>query len=203
MADGVGSAFTPTNPGQLQALAHHHLARALGCNAADAPLLRARCSGYSMRCAFRRKQGRRCGPNPAGVSTTLPAGALKFGTTWSIMCVSCPQTCGPSGYRVMMTSMARVPDNSETTRLIERAVRGDQRALGELLSRHRGRLHRMVALHLDRRLQGRVDPSDVIQEACLDAARRLPEYQRNPAMPFFLWLRLVVGQRLVDEHRKH
>ena len=156
-----------------------------------------------MRCAFRRKQGRRCGPNPVGVSTTLPAGTLKFGTTWSIMRVSCPQTCGPSGYRVMMTPMARVLDNSETTRLIERAVRGDQRALGELLSRHRGRLRRMVALRLDRRLQGRVDPSDVIQEACLDAARRLPEYQRNPAMPFFLWLRLVVGQRLVDEHRKH
>ena len=95
-----------------------------------------------------------------------------------------------------MTSMARVPDNSETTRLIERAGRGDQRALGELLSRHCGRLRRMVALRLDRRLQGRVDPSDVIQEARLDAARRLTEYQGNPAMPFFLWLRLVVGQRV-------
>ena len=61
----------------------------------------------------------------------------------------------------------------------------------------------MVALRLDRRLQGRVDPSDVIQEACLDAARRLPEYHQNPTMPFFLWLRLLAGQRLVDEHRRH
>jgi RNA polymerase sigma-70 factor (ECF subfamily) len=99
--------------------------------------------------------------------------------------------------------MAKVSDDSETTRLIEQAVRGDQRALGDLLGRHRQRLRRMVALRLDRRLQGRVDPSDVIQEACLDAARRLTEYHRNPTMPFFLWLRLVVGQRLVDEHRKH
>jgi len=99
--------------------------------------------------------------------------------------------------------MAKVPDRSETTRLVEQALRGDQRALAELLGRDRERLRRMVALRLDRRLQGRVDPSDVIQEACLDAARRLPEYHKNPTMPFFLWLRLLTGQRLVDEHRKH
>jgi RNA polymerase sigma-70 factor (ECF subfamily) len=75
--------------------------------------------------------------------------------------------------------------------------------MGELLDRHRDRLRRMVALRLDRRLQGRIDPSDVIQEACLDAARRLPEYTDNPTMPFFLWLRYLTGQRLVDEHRRH
>jgi RNA polymerase sigma-70 factor (ECF subfamily) len=103
----------------------------------------------------------------------------------------------------MIASMAKAPDDSETTRLIGRAVQGDQRALGELLVRHRGRLRRMVALRLDRRLQGRVDPSDVVQEACADAARRLPGYHRSPAVPFFLWLRLLVGQRLVDEHRRH
>jgi RNA polymerase sigma-70 factor, ECF subfamily len=102
-----------------------------------------------------------------------------------------------------MALMAELPDRSETTRLIEQAVRGDQRALDRLLGRHRERLRRMVALRLDRRLQSRVDPSDVIQEACLDAARRLPEYRNNPTMPFFLWLRLLAGQRLVDEHRKH
>jgi len=103
----------------------------------------------------------------------------------------------------MMARMADIPDGSETTTLIEQAMRGDQRALGELLGRHRKRLHRMVALRLDPRLQGRVDPSDVIQEACIDAVRRLPEYHQKPTMPFFLWLRLLVGQRLVDEHRRH
>jgi len=99
--------------------------------------------------------------------------------------------------------MANVPEDSETTRLIAQAVRGDRRALGELLGRHRERLHRMVALRLDRRLQGRVDPSDILQDACLDAARRLPEYHQNPTMPFFFWLRFLTGQRLVDEHRRH
>ena len=102
-----------------------------------------------------------------------------------------------------MAFMAEFSDRSETTRLIEQAVRGDQRALGELLGRHRERLRRMVALRLDWRLRVRVDPSDVLQEACLDASRRLPEYHQNPTMPFFLWLRFLAGQRLVDEHRKH
>ena len=117
--------------------------------------------------------------------------------------LSCPQSYGPSGYRDMMAFMAKLPDDSETTGLIEQAVRGDQRALSKLLGRHRERLRRMVALRLDRRLQGRVDPSDIIQEACLDAARRLPEYHQKPTMPFFLWLRWLAGQRMVDEHRKH
>ena len=101
-----------------------------------------------------------------------------------------------------MTSL--LGDNSsETTRLIERAARGESEPLGELLQRHRGRLRRMVALRLDRRLQGRIDPSDVIQEASLEAAARLAEYVFSPTMPFFLWLRLLTGQRLQVLHRRH
>jgi RNA polymerase sigma-70 factor (ECF subfamily) len=60
-----------------------------------------------------------------------------------------------------------------------------------------------VRLRLDRRLQGRLDPADVLQEAYLDVARRFPEYAADPALPFFLWLRLLTAQRLVDLHRQH
>lgn len=102
-----------------------------------------------------------------------------------------------------MVTMAVRPDESETTQLIERAARGDESAWEQLLARDRDRLRRMVSLRLDRRLQGRVDPSDVIQEACIDAARRLAEYRKGPPIPFFLWLRLLTGQRLLEEHRRH
>lgn len=62
----------------------------------------------------------------------------------------------------------------------------------------------MVALRLDRRLQGRIDPSDVIQEAYLEAACRLPEYLHEPKpMPVFLWLRFLAAQSLQVVHRKH
>ena len=92
---------------------------------------------------------------------------------------------------------------SETAGLLRRAAQGDQAAWGALLVRSRDRLRRMVALRLDRRLQGRVDPSDIIQEACIDASARLAEYARQPDMPFFLWLRFLTGQRLLRVHRQH
>jgi RNA polymerase sigma-70 factor (ECF subfamily) len=56
---------------------------------------------------------------------------------------------------------------------------------------------------MDHRLQGRVDPSDVIQDAHIEAMARLPEYFSQSGLPFFLWLRLIVGQRLTLLHRHH
>jgi RNA polymerase sigma-70 factor (ECF subfamily) len=61
----------------------------------------------------------------------------------------------------------------------------------------------MVEMRLDQRLQARIDASDVIQDAYLEVATRLEEYLRNPALPLFLWLRLVVGERLATLHRHH
>ena len=75
--------------------------------------------------------------------------------------------------------------------------------LGTLLSENRSRLHRMVQLRMDRRLQGRVDASDVIQEAYVEATERLAEYERDPKMPPFLWLRFITAQRLLRIHRSH
>jgi RNA polymerase sigma-70 factor (ECF subfamily) len=87
--------------------------------------------------------------------------------------------------------------------LLERARGGDGAALAELFECYRGRLEQMVRLRMDRRLQGRLDPGDVLQEAYLDVARRFHEYAADPAIPFFLWLRLLTGQRLIDLHRQH
>ena len=99
--------------------------------------------------------------------------------------------------------MDKRADESDTGRLLGRAAGGEPRAWDELLDRHRDRLCRMVALRLDRRLQGRVDASDVVQEASLEAVTRLPEYLKNPKMPFYLWLRFLTGQRLTEQHRIH
>jgi RNA polymerase sigma-70 factor (ECF subfamily) len=87
--------------------------------------------------------------------------------------------------------------------LIDRAVAGDSAALAELFGRYRKRLRAMVRLRMDRRLQGRVDPSDVLQEAYLDVAQQLSSYLAKPEMPFYLWLRLTTGQRLMRLHRHH
>src|SRR4051812_686153 len=95
-------------------------------------------------------------------------------------------------------------DNSDhTMRLLEQAIEGELDGFGTLLAEHRERRRRMVALRLDRRLQGRIDPSDVIQETYLEASARLADYVRSPSMPFFLWLRFLAGQKLVTLHRHH
>jgi RNA polymerase sigma-70 factor (ECF subfamily) len=97
--------------------------------------------------------------------------------------------------------MAKNP--SEAPELLRRAAAGDAEALGRLLEGYRKRLRRMVQLRLDPRLQGRLDASDVLQEACLEATRRLAEYLADPRMPFFLWLRFLTGQKLLELRRRH
>jgi RNA polymerase sigma-70 factor (ECF subfamily) len=87
--------------------------------------------------------------------------------------------------------------------LLRRAAAGDPQALADLFGQYRERLWRMVHLRLDRRLQGRLDPEDVLQEAYLVLVKRFPEYAASPPMPFFLWLRQLTGQKLIDLHRQH
>jgi len=95
------------------------------------------------------------------------------------------------------------PHHAETEELIERAARGDDAARHQLLARHRDRLKRMVAVHLDRRLAARVDPSDIVQEALLEAHRELSEYLRRRPLPVFPWLRQFAWERLLKWHRAH
>jgi RNA polymerase sigma-70 factor, ECF subfamily len=86
---------------------------------------------------------------------------------------------------------------------IRRAADGDSDAWAGLIEPHRNRLRRMVALRLDRRLAGRVDASDVIQEAAIVAIRELPNYLLKPDLPFFVWFRFLVGQAISLHHRTH
>ena len=97
----------------------------------------------------------------------------------------------------------RNPNSADTINLLERACAGETAALNEIFTRHRERLRRMVGMRLDRRLQGRIDPSDVIQEAYADVVARLEEYLGEPRIPLFLWLRLIVGERLMKIHQQH
>jgi RNA polymerase sigma-70 factor (ECF subfamily) len=98
---------------------------------------------------------------------------------------------------------ATMNDSDGTIPLLRRGAAGDQDALVELWDRYRERLKRMVRLRLDRRLQGRLDPSDVLQEAFIDFARRASEFAENPEVSLFLWLRTLTGQRLQMLHRQH
>ena len=85
-----------------------------------------------------------------------------------------------------------------------RAAGADRQAiLGGLFADQRARLCRMVDLRMDPRLKGRVDASDVIQEAWLEISARLEDYLRDPRMPFRLWVRFIAGQKLLGLYRYH
>ena len=89
-----------------------------------------------------------------------------------------------------------VPDEA---RLLHLAAAGDRSAAGELLAQHEPRLRRMARMRMDPRLARRVD----VQEVNAEAIQRLPQYVRDPRMPFFLWLRFLTAQRIAAFYRHH
>src|SRR5688500_404425 len=95
---------------------------------------------------------------------------------------------------------ARPPDSDE---LLRRVEAGDGSAISPLLERHRDRLRRMLNVHMDPRVRRRVDPSDVIQEALLNASQRLPQHARERPLPFSPWLRNIAWERLLDLQKRH
>lgn len=98
---------------------------------------------------------------------------------------------------------ASAADSAETTRLLREVRAGDARARDHLFARHRSYLHRFVDLRIDPLLRTRVEPSDVVQEAQLEAVRRLDDFLKHRPLPFRLWLRQIAYDRLVDLHRHH
>jgi RNA polymerase sigma-70 factor, ECF subfamily len=100
----------------------------------------------------------------------------------------------------MPPAVAR-PDSEETVRLLELARRGDPAAVNNLLARHRDELRAFVDGRLDPAVRARLDPSDVVQEALAEAARRLPDYLARRPMPFHLWARKTAYERLLNARR--
>jgi RNA polymerase sigma-70 factor, ECF subfamily len=94
-------------------------------------------------------------------------------------------------------------DSEQTRNLLARVRGGDRPALDRLLAEHRPYLHRLVELRFDPQLRPRVDPSDVVQDALLEAARRIDDYLRRDPMPFWLWLRQTACEQMVTVQRRH
>lgn len=92
--------------------------------------------------------------------------------------------------------------NQSESALLQQLAAGDESVLGDLFALHRDRLWRMVRFRLDRRLTGRIDADDILQEAYVAAARGISRYVHN-GQSFYVWLRSVVMQTMVDLHRHH
>ena len=98
---------------------------------------------------------------------------------------------------------SQLEDENGQSETLRRAAAGDDEALRSLFAAHRDRLKRMVHLRLSRRLASRVGDSDVLQEAFVEVARKLPEYAQDPKLPLFLWMRHLTALKLTEVHRRH
>src|SRR5437764_9578919 len=94
-------------------------------------------------------------------------------------------------------------DEAEVRSLLEQVREGDRGALDQLLARHRRYLLEVVDLRMDQKMRARIDPSDVVQEAQLEAARRIAEYLSREPMPFHIWLRKTAYENLLRLRRQH
>lgn len=90
----------------------------------------------------------------------------------------------------------------ETERLLEKAVGGDAASWGALLAEHAPRLARLISARIDPRMKGRIDADDLLQEICLEAWRCLPNFTEQ-SLPFYVWLRGLAGNKLLELHRHH
>lgn len=96
------------------------------------------------------------------------------------------------------------PHDENTQELLTNARGGSEDAVEQLMGRHRAAIHRLVEMRLDRKIQRRVDVSDIVQEVFVEASRRMQDYLTSGnTMPFHLWLRQITRDRIIDAHRRH
>lgn len=87
--------------------------------------------------------------------------------------------------------------------LLERARAGDARALDELLGGYREQLRRLAQARMGRRLGGRVDASDIVQETLLEAGRDIGTLRATGPREVLAWLRRILQHNVVSAARRH
>src|SRR5438309_2896322 len=86
----------------------------------------------------------------------------------------------------------------DATELVRIARDGDGDALGQLLARYGNYLLLLARVQIGRRLQGKVDPADVVQETFLGASRDFPKFRGTTEAEFRAWLRQILASLLAN-----
>jgi RNA polymerase sigma-70 factor, ECF subfamily len=88
-------------------------------------------------------------------------------------------------------------------RLLEQSLGGDAEALGMLLENYRAYLTVLAQRYLDPRLQGRLDPADIVQVTFLEAQRDLAAFRGHQIEELLGWLRNILRNNVSSAHQKH
>ena len=95
-------------------------------------------------------------------------------------------------------------DNSSSVlrQLLSQAITGDRESLGQILTRHRSYLKMLASAQIHQRLQGKADPSDLVQETCLEAHKQIGTFRGSSNAEFAGWLRGILAN-LLAKHFRH
>ena len=74
-------------------------------------------------------------------------------------------------------------------------------ACGLKLDRYRSYLHLLAQLQLNRRFQGKLDASDVVQETLLQAHQSLDQFRGRSEAELAAWLRQILARKLTHAVR--
>ena len=99
--------------------------------------------------------------------------------------------------------MGRQPVAADVESLLGRVVTGDATAVDELMAAVRPFMRRVVEVRMDPKLRARIDPSDVVQEALVEATRRIRDFLDRRPLPFHLWVRQMAFENLIRLRRFH
>jgi RNA polymerase sigma-70 factor (ECF subfamily) len=87
--------------------------------------------------------------------------------------------------------------------LLDALRQGDAAAQGEIVQRYQEWLKLLARLQLDRRLQGKCDASDMVQQTLLEACRAFPEFRGRTEGELLAWLRQILARVLTHERRRY
>ena len=91
----------------------------------------------------------------------------------------------------------------DVTRLLDLARGGDSSALGQLLERYQNYLTLLARVQIGRRIQGKLDVADVVQETFLGVHRAITQFRGNSEAQFLAWLRQILVGILANQVRHY
>ncbi|MDB5339694.1 MAG: polymerase subunit sigma-24 [Planctomycetaceae bacterium] len=93
--------------------------------------------------------------------------------------------------------------NGDVALLLAQARTGDNAVLGQLLESYHNYLRLLARIEIGRRLQGKIDASDIVQETFLDAHRHFPNFRGEVEAQFVQWLRAILAGTLANNVRRY
>jgi RNA polymerase sigma-70 factor (ECF subfamily) len=87
--------------------------------------------------------------------------------------------------------------------LISQARHGSGSSIGELLQLYRNYMTVLAATHIERRLQPRMSPSDIVQETMLRAHANFAQFRGATEQELMAWLRQILVNNLAKFVEQH